>query len=149
MTTVGKILFQQHEYKRRTTLKVLKTVMKKELAAAAIACDYLAIYKILDPEPSWHLWEVASKFSTNPFYKEDQERRGREKGVDVEDGRFEEYLQQELYRARQFTVIDYNEERLRDGVEKHYRFNNLGNWMPDTGLSEIRVWPGVGKISPE
>ncbi|KAG9499028.1 hypothetical protein J7337_009839 [Fusarium musae] len=50
--------------------------MKRQCAAAAIVCDYENVYKSLDPEPSWHLWNIASEFAANPFYREDQERRG-------------------------------------------------------------------------
>ncbi|CEI63356.1 hypothetical protein FVEN_g114 [Fusarium venenatum] len=123
--------------------------MKRQVAAAAIACDYKDIYKMLDPEPSWHLWVVASEFSTNPFYREDQERRGREKDVDVEDGRFEFNEQNELTLAKEKTVIDYEEGKIQDSIERRQERNSLCPKLPSSGLVQIRVWQGMGKVSPK
>ncbi|KAF4436906.1 beta transducin [Fusarium acutatum] len=80
--------------------------MKRQCAAAAIVCDYENVYKSLDPEPSWHLWKVASEFAANPFYREDQERRGREKDVDVEDDPFVESYYNELMQTRESRVLE-------------------------------------------
>ncbi|KAF5538942.1 hypothetical protein FNAPI_10969 [Fusarium napiforme] len=93
--------------------------MKRQCAAAAIVCDYQNVYKSLDPEPSWHLWKVASKFAANPFYREDQERRGREKDVDVEDDAFMESYYSELMQTRECTVFEEGGEKIADSVEKH------------------------------
>ena len=123
--------------------------MKREIAAAAIACDYFDIYKFLDPEPSWHLWIVASEFSMNPFYREDQERRGREKGVDVEDGRYEDIEYCELAQTREVTVLDeLIGDKTRDSVETREiegRYDRIFN----TSLVQVRTWEGVGKVSPD
>ncbi|KAG8673806.1 hypothetical protein FPOAC1_007125 [Fusarium poae] len=123
--------------------------MKRQIAAAAIVCDYESLYKWLDPEPSWHLWVVASEFSANPFYREDQEKRGREKDIDVEDGRCEESYYRELMQTKEITVVDEHEGKIRDSVEKRRVPNSEWDEMLSTGLVQIRVWQGVGKVSPE
>ncbi|KAF4429373.1 hypothetical protein F53441_14017 [Fusarium austroafricanum] len=92
--------------------------MKRQCAAVAIACDYGHIYKEFNPEPSWHLWKVATMFSTNPFYREDQERRGREKKIDLEDDTYMEEHYCEMMQTRQFTVLD-DGGNIRNSVEKH------------------------------
>ncbi|GKU21495.1 hypothetical protein FLAG1_09322 [Fusarium langsethiae] len=128
--------------------------LNRQIAAAAIACDYEGIYKLVDPEPSWHLWVVASKFSANPFYREDQERRGREKDIDVEDGRGEEQYYRELMQAKELTVIDDNgidEDggKIQDSVKKCRVPNSMWDTMLSTGLVQNRIWEGIGKVSPE
>ncbi|KAM0229633.1 hypothetical protein ACHAPO_009897 [Fusarium lateritium] len=122
--------------------------MKREIAAAAIACDYEDLYRHLKPEPSWHLWVVAAEFSKNPFYREDQERLGKEKGVDVEDGRFEDVEYCELAQTKEVTMIDYDGGKIRDGVEKH-EIHGRYEKIFDTSLTQVRAWEGVGKVSPE
>ncbi|RGP66618.1 hypothetical protein FLONG3_8815 [Fusarium longipes] len=124
--------------------------MKTAIAAAAIACDYVDLYKWLDPEPSWHLWVVASEFSPNPFYREDQERRGREQDVDVEDGRFEHVEYRELAKTREVTVLDIYDERknIRDGVEKRQIWGKYDEIF-NTSVVQLRTWDGVGRILPE
>ncbi|KAH6950873.1 hypothetical protein DER45DRAFT_579044 [Fusarium avenaceum] len=126
--------------------------MKRPITAAAIACDYESLYSWLDPEPSWHLWIVASKFSPNPFYREDQERRGREKGVDVDDGSFEDVAYSELAQTREAPALPNIEEthrKIQDCVEKRTE----SGWIHyvdvfDTSPVQLRTWEGVGKVSP-
>ncbi|KAI6756968.1 hypothetical protein HG530_011566 [Fusarium avenaceum] len=127
--------------------------MKRPIAAAAIACDYDGLYKCLDPEPSWHLWIVASKFSPNPFFREDQERRGREKGVDVDDGSFEVIAYSELAQTRELAAlpnIEENDKKIRDCVEERTE----SGWIHyvdvfDTSPVQLKTWEGVGKVSPD
>ncbi|SPJ75662.1 uncharacterized protein FTOL_05393 [Fusarium torulosum] len=138
----------QEEYLRLLAENVPE--MKTQIVAAAIACDYVGIYKWLDPEPSWHLWVVASEFSPNPFYREDQERRGRERDVDVEDGRFEDIAYCELAQTREVTVLDIDDERekIRDCVEKRTIWGRYEEIF-STSLVQLRTWEGVGKVSPD
>ncbi|KAF5642689.1 hypothetical protein F52700_3116 [Fusarium sp. NRRL 52700] len=99
--------------------------MKRQCAAAAIVCDYENVYKSLDPDPSWHLRKVASEFANNPIYREDQERQGREKYVDVEDDAFMESYYSELMQTREVTVLEEGGERIPDSVEKHELRTNM------------------------
>ncbi|KAF5715215.1 hypothetical protein FMUND_6935 [Fusarium mundagurra] len=123
--------------------------MKRQCAAAAIVCDYENVYKSLDPEPSWHLWKVASEFAANPFYREDQERRGREKDVDVEDDAFMESYYSDLMQTRESTVLEGGGERITDSVEKHeLRTNMYGSVeVLSTSAVQLRIWEGIGKVS--
>ncbi|VTO88652.1 unnamed protein product [Fusarium graminearum] len=123
--------------------------MKMQAAAAAIACDYDYIYRALDPEPSWHLWKVATMFSSNPFYREDQERRGREKNVDVEDNTSMDVQYRQLMQTREFTVIDEDGGKIRDTVEKRKIPDSSWNKVLSTSLVQARVWQGIGNVSPE
>ncbi|KAM0350984.1 hypothetical protein ACHAPU_002762 [Fusarium lateritium] len=122
--------------------------MKRQCAAAAIACDYDTIYTCLRPEPSWHLWKVACDFATNPFYREDQERRGREKNIDVEDGSFMEAYSRQLEQTKEFTVLDEDGERIPDGVisRKTYPSDQA---VLNTSVVQLMTWGGIGKVSPE
>ncbi|KAG7411308.1 hypothetical protein LZL87_007130 [Fusarium oxysporum] len=124
--------------------------MKRQCAAAAIACDYKNIYKDLDPETSWHLWKVASEFATNQFYREDQETRGREKDVNVEDDAFMESYYSELMQMRESTVLDDGGEKIPDSVEKHELLTNMYGSVEvlSTSPVQLRIWEGIGKVSP-
>ncbi|KAM5353886.1 hypothetical protein ACJ41O_000536 [Fusarium nematophilum] len=125
--------------------------MKRQCVAAAIACDYEDIYKYLDPEPSWHLWKVASEFTANPFYREDQERRGREKDVNVEDDALMESYYSELMQTRETTVLGEDGEKIPDSVEKHELLTNMYDSVEvlSTSLVQLRIWEGIGKVSPK
>ncbi|CAG7565697.1 unnamed protein product [Fusarium equiseti] len=124
--------------------------MKKEIAAAAIACDYENLYKWLNPEPSWDLWIVADEFSRNPFYREDQEKRAKEKGVVVDDSRFEDVAYPELMKAKEQTVFDIEEKhyKIRDCVGKRPLHGWYGDIF-DTNLVQLRTWDGVGKVTQD
>ncbi|RTE68964.1 hypothetical protein BHE90_016658 [Fusarium euwallaceae] len=124
--------------------------MKRQCAAAAIACDYDGVYKTLDPEPSWHLWKVASEFAANPFYREDQERRGREKGVDVKDDTWMEPYYSELMRTRETTILIDPDEKIPDSVEMEEILTNMYGKVEvlSTGRIQARIWEGMGRISP-
>ncbi|KAL9565392.1 hypothetical protein ACKAV7_010481 [Fusarium commune] len=124
--------------------------MKRQCAAAAIACDYKNIYKDLDPETSWHLWKVASEFATNQFYREDQETRGREKDVNVEDDAFMESYYSELMQTRESTVLDDGGEKIPDSVEKHELLTNMYGSVEvlSTSPVQLQIWEGIGKVSP-
>ncbi|PNP73493.1 hypothetical protein FNYG_13223 [Fusarium nygamai] len=124
--------------------------MKRQCAAAAIVCDYENVYKSLDPEPSWHLWKVASEFAANPFYREDQKRRGREKDVDVENDAFMESYYSELMQTRECTVFEEGGKKIADSVEKHeVRTNKYGSVeVLNTSAVQLRIWEGIGKVSP-
>ncbi|KAF5664955.1 hypothetical protein FHETE_6815 [Fusarium heterosporum] len=121
--------------------------MKRQCAAAAIACDYEIIYRSLSPEPSWHLWKVACDFSTNPFYREDQERRGKENNIDVKDGSFMEAYSRELERTKEFTVLEQDGERIPDSVESRKTYPSEEAVL-NTSVVQLMAWNGVGKISP-
>ncbi|KAM0208989.1 hypothetical protein ACHAQI_006685 [Fusarium lateritium] len=123
--------------------------MKIPIAAAAIACDYVGLYKLLDPEPSWDLWVVADEFSRNPFFREDQERRAREKGVKIKDGSFENVAYSELTLTKELTVLDIDDEHktIRDCVEKR-QIHGRYEMIPSTSLVQIRTWEGAGPVSP-
>jgi hypothetical protein len=124
--------------------------MKMQCAAAAIACDYGNIYKDLDPEPSWHLWKVASEFSINPFYREDQERRGKEKNIDVEDETYMESYSMDLAQTRELTVLDDGGERIPDCVQTRKHASQMYEVsVLNTSLVQVRVWEGMGKLSLE
>ncbi|RFN55055.1 hypothetical protein FIE12Z_567 [Fusarium flagelliforme] len=122
--------------------------MKREIAAAAIACNYVSLYKFLDPEPSWHLWVIGDEFSHNPFFREDQERRAKEKGVEIEDGWYEDIAYQELAKTREVTIIDEHDEHetIRDCVEKR-QIRGRYEKILDTNLVQRKAWHGVGKVS--
>ncbi|KAF5683648.1 hypothetical protein FGLOB1_14850 [Fusarium globosum] len=123
--------------------------MKRQCAAAAIICDYENVYKGLDPEPGWHLWKVASEFAANSFYREDQERRGREKDIDVEDDAFMESYYSELMQTRDITVLEEGGEKITDSVEKHkLRTNMYGSVdVLCTSAGQLRIWQGIGKVA--
>ncbi|KAM0544659.1 hypothetical protein ACHAPJ_011720 [Fusarium lateritium] len=124
--------------------------MKRQCAAAAIACDYKPVYKELDPEPSWHLWKVATMFSSNPFYREDQERRGREGNVDVEDDTYMESYYRQLEETRELTVIDGGYAgKIRDSVQTHRTRELVYENVLSTSALQLKVWEGIGKVSPE
>ncbi|KAF5230010.1 hypothetical protein FANTH_14021 [Fusarium anthophilum] len=124
--------------------------MKRQCAAAAIVYDYENVYKSLDPDPSWHLRKVASEFAANPLYREDQERRGREKGVDVEDDSFMESYYSELMQTRETTVLEEGGEKITDSIEKHkLRTSMYGSVeVLSTSAAQLRIWKGIGKVSP-
>ncbi|SCO06278.1 uncharacterized protein FFB20_12531 [Fusarium fujikuroi] len=124
--------------------------MKRQCAAAAIICDYENVYKGLDPEPSWHLWKVASEFAANSFYREDQERRGREKDIDVEDDAFMESYYSELMQTREITVLEEGGEKITDSVEKHKLPTNMYGSVEVlcTSAGQLRIWEGIGKVPP-
>lgn len=122
--------------------------MTRQCLAAAIVCDYHWIYKSLDPEPSWHLWKVASMFATNPFYREDQERRGREKNVDVEDGRCLELEYREMIKTRETTIFDEDIGEFEDRVGKYW-IQETNETILSTSALQLRIWQGIGKVSPE
>ncbi|EXM00968.1 hypothetical protein FOIG_07823 [Fusarium odoratissimum NRRL 54006] len=124
--------------------------MKRQCAAAAIVCDYENVYKNLDPEPSWHLWKVASEFAANPFYREDQEWRGRENDVDVKDDSFMESYYSELMQTRETTVLEEGGEKIPDSVEKIELLTNMYGSVEVLSASpvQLRIWEGIGKVSP-
>ncbi|SCV56683.1 uncharacterized protein FFB14_14748 [Fusarium fujikuroi] len=124
--------------------------MKRQCAAAAFICDYENVYKGLDPEPSWHLWKVASEFAANSFYREDQERRGREKDIDVEDDAFMESYYSELMQTREITVLEEGGEKITDSVEKHKLPTNMYGSVEVlcTSAGQLRIWEGIGKVPP-
>nr|RBQ83386.1 hypothetical protein FVER53263_11434 [Fusarium verticillioides] len=123
--------------------------MKRQCAAAAIVCDYENVYKSLDPEPSWHLWNIASEFAANPFYREDQERRGGE-DVEVEDDAFMESYYNELMQTRECTAFEEGGEKIADSFEKHeVRTNMYGSVeVLNTSAVQLRIWEGIGKVPP-
>ncbi|KAH7222759.1 hypothetical protein BKA60DRAFT_452774 [Fusarium oxysporum] len=124
--------------------------MKRQCAAAAIVCDYENVYKNLDPEPSWHLWKVASEFAANPFYREDQEWRGRENDVDVKDDSFMESYYSELMQTRETTVLEEGGEKIPDSVEKHELLTNMYGSVEVLSASpvQLRILEGTGTVSP-
>jgi hypothetical protein len=124
--------------------------MKREIAAAAIACNYVSLYKFLDPEPSWHLWVIGDEFSQNPFFREDQERRAKEKGVEIENGWYEDIAYPELAKTREVTIIDERDEHetIRDCVEKR-QIRGRYEKILDTNLVQRKAWHGVGKVSQD
>ncbi|RBR18573.1 uncharacterized protein FIESC28_06028 [Fusarium coffeatum] len=126
--------------------------MKKEIAAAAIACDYVGIYKKCNPEPSYDLWIVASEISRNPWFREDQERRGREKDVEVEYGGRDDVAYAELAKTMEATIIDEFDEHktCRDGIQKR-TIPRREDWEQifDTNLVQRKVWDGIGKVSQD
>ncbi|EXL43327.1 hypothetical protein FOCG_14764 [Fusarium oxysporum f. sp. radicis-lycopersici 26381] len=124
--------------------------MKRQCAAAAIVCDYENVYKNLDPEPSWHLWKVASLFAANPFYRGDQEWRGRENDVDVKDDSFMESYYSELMQTRETTVLEEGGEKIPDSVEKHELLTNMYGSVEVLSASpvQLRIWEGIGTVSP-
>ena len=126
--------------------------MKKEIAAAAIACDYVGIYKKCNPEPSYDLWIVASEISRNPWFREDQERRGREMDVEVEYGGMDDVAYAELAKTMEMTIIDEFDEHktCRDGIEKR-TIPRREDWEKifDTNLVQRKVWDGIGKVSQD
>jgi hypothetical protein len=123
--------------------------MSMQIAAAAIVCDYDHVYASVNPEPSWDLWEV-STFSSNPFYREDQEKRAKEKNVDFNFGGWKTlepiYRYCDLMKTREFTVLDPYEGRIRDTVEE-YEVPNGYEKIPNTGDVQLKVWEGVGRVS--
>ncbi|KAK7421154.1 hypothetical protein QQZ08_010084 [Neonectria magnoliae] len=60
--------------------------MKEAAGIACIVCDYEYTYRKINPEPSYLLWTTA-KNSTNPYYREDVEKRGAEQGLNLENYR--------------------------------------------------------------
>ncbi|RGP63233.1 hypothetical protein FLONG3_9989 [Fusarium longipes] len=124
--------------------------MKMQCAAAAIACDYDSVYKSLDPEPSYYLWKVASEFSRNPFYQEDQERRGKEKNVEVEDETYMESYNMDLAQTREPTVLDDGGQKIPDCVETRKHATQMYEVsVLNTSLVQVRVWEGLGKLLQE
>ncbi|KAF4964637.1 hypothetical protein FSARC_7463 [Fusarium sarcochroum] len=118
--------------------------MKRQCAAAAIACDFYGVYKELDPDPSWHPWKVATMFSSNPFYREDQESRGREKNVDVEDDTYMELYHRQLEETRELTVIAGGYDgKIRDSVQKRRILETCENVL-STSAVQLKVWEGIG-----
>jgi hypothetical protein len=138
-----------HEYLRLLAENVPE--MKRQVLAAAIACDYVGLYKWLDPEPSWHLWIVAAEFSPNPFYREDQERRAREKGVQVEHDNTMALEYSELMQTRETTVFEEGAERIPDSVEKQELRSNMYETVEvfSTSFVQLKIWEGIEKMSPE
>ena len=120
-----------------------------QIAAAAIVCDYDHVYAAVNPEPCWDLWEV-STFSTNPFYREDQEKRAKEKNVELGWSGWKDlmplYRYGDLMKTREFTVLEPYEGRIRDRVEE-YEAPNSYEKILNTGDVQLKVWEGVGKIS--
>ena len=57
--------------------------MRRAAAHTAIMANYKLLYDKLAPEPHRVLWHAA-KLVGNGYFKEDQERRAAEKGVDIE-----------------------------------------------------------------
>lgn len=125
--------------------------MKPQVAAAAIACDYKSLYKWLNPEPSWHLWIVAAEFSPNPFYREDQERRAKEQDIQVEHDNTMAFEYGELRQTRETTVFEEGAERIPDSVEKREPRSNMYETVEifSTSFVQLKVWEGVGKVSPK
>ncbi|KAF4990495.1 hypothetical protein FGRMN_8426 [Fusarium graminum] len=120
--------------------------MRMPCAAAAIACNYLSIYRSLDPEPSYPLWKVASECSVNSFYREDQERRGKEKNVDVEDETYMESYIRGLARTRESTVLDEDDQKVPDCVEMREHVTQMHEVsVLSTSLVQVRVWTDIGK----
>ncbi|KAF5670693.1 hypothetical protein FDENT_11184 [Fusarium denticulatum] len=109
--------------------------MKRQCAAAAIVCDYE---------------DVADEFAANSFYREDQERRGREKDVDVEDDTFMESYYSELMQTRGSSVLEERGERIADSVKKHEVRTNMYVFVEglNTSAVQLRIWEGIGKVSP-
>jgi hypothetical protein len=138
-----------HEYLRLLAENVPE--MKRQVLAAAIACDYIGLYKWLDPEPSWHLWIVAAEFSPNPFYREDQERRAKEKGVQVEHDNTMALEYSELMQTRETTVFEEGAERIPDSVEKQELRSNMYETVEvfSTSFVQLKIWEGIEKVSPE
>ncbi|KAJ4015507.1 hypothetical protein NW752_006967 [Fusarium irregulare] len=120
-----------------------------QIAAAAIVCDYDHVYYAADPDPCWDLWEVAS-YSTNPFYREDQEKRAKEKNVDLGWNGWVDlmplYRQCDLLKTKEFTVFEPYEGRIRDIVGQ-YVVPTVYEKIVNTGDVQLKVWEGVGRIS--
>ncbi|KAI1058764.1 hypothetical protein LB507_004123 [Fusarium sp. FIESC RH6] len=122
--------------------------MSMQIAAAAIVCDYDHVYAFVNPDPCWDLWEV-SKFSLNPFYREDLEKRAEEKKIDLIWDTWENVMPinryGDLMKTREFTVLDPYEGRIRDRVEKHDAPNSCEKIL-NTGDVQNKVWEGVGRV---
>ncbi|RGP64275.1 hypothetical protein FSPOR_8095 [Fusarium sporotrichioides] len=121
-----------------------------QIAAAAIVCDYDHVYSAVDPAPSWDLWKV-TMFSPNSFYREDQERRAKEKNVDFNFSGWKDlepvYRYRDLMQTREFTVLEPYEGRIRDTVEE-YDVPDGYEKILSTGDVQLKVWEGVGRVSP-
>ncbi|CAG7561896.1 unnamed protein product [Fusarium equiseti] len=118
--------------------------MKMEIAAAAIVCDYEHIYAAVNPGPSWDLLEVAD-FSTNPFYREDQEKRVKENNVAWDPLEpMDRYA--DLMKTKEYTVLDPYEGRIRDTVGE-YELPKFYQKIFNTGDVQLKVWEGVGRVS--
>ena len=119
-----------------------------QIAAAAIVCDYDHVYAFVNPDPCWDLWEV-SKFSLNPFYREDLEKRAEEQKIDLIWDTWENVMPinryGDLMKTREFTVLDPYEGRIRDRVEKYDAPNSCEKIL-NTGDVQNKVWEGVGRV---
>ncbi|KAM0306929.1 hypothetical protein ACHAPM_001507 [Fusarium culmorum] len=118
-----------------------------QIAAAAIVCDYGHVYHSVNPEPSWDLWKV-TMFSPNPFYREDQERRAKEKDVDFTMDSWDVleplHRYRDLMQTREITILEPYEGRIRDTVEE-YEVRNGYEKILSTGDVQVKIWEGVGK----
>ncbi|KAM0540442.1 hypothetical protein ACHAO7_011175 [Fusarium culmorum] len=119
-----------------------------QIAAAAIVCDYGHVYHSVNPEPSWDLWKV-TMFSPNPFYREDQERRAKEKDVDFTMDSWDVleplHRYRDLMQTREITILEPYEGRIRDTVEE-YEVRNGYEKILSTGDVQVKIWEGVGKV---
>lgn len=120
--------------------------MKTQAVAAAIVCDYDTLYEWFDPEPSWHLWKVASMFSTNPFYREDQERRAKEKSIRVNRDKWMDTEFLELMRTREVGVHHGDCAQIQDSVGAYW-VSETDQHILNTTEIEFSVWRGIGKVT--
>ncbi|KAH7179064.1 uncharacterized protein B0J16DRAFT_346235 [Fusarium flagelliforme] len=120
--------------------------MSMQIAAAAIVCDYEHVYAAVNPGPSWDLLEVAD-FSTNPFYREDQEKRAKENNVTWNPLEpMDRYA--DLMKTKEYTVLDPYEGRIRDTVGE-YELPKFYQRVFSTSDVQRKVWEGVGRVSLE
>ncbi|KAM0361838.1 hypothetical protein ACHAP4_002313 [Fusarium culmorum] len=87
-------------------------------------------------------------FSPNPFYREDQERRAKEKDVDFTMDSWDVleplHRYRDLMQTREITILESYEGRIRDTVEE-YEVRNGYEKILSTGDVQVKIWEGVGK----
>jgi hypothetical protein len=116
--------------------------MKKQVAVAAIYCDYQSLYTELQPDPHWHLWAAAAN-SRNAFYRQDLEKRAGEQGIDLDSGSTQDEDGYCLdFDLEPTTLFAY------DGQMQDRLLNRLGPYGdgqgPDTSSTELKIWEDFG-----
>ncbi|KAL0944939.1 uncharacterized protein CTRU02_202826 [Colletotrichum truncatum] len=121
--------------------------MKAQVAAAAIYCDYVSLYKWIQPTPSEHLC-LAARLSPNPFYLEDLEKRAAAQNIPLVASEQDLEVQCMMADLEPTTFFNfYEKQELYDGItvrEGPY----WAGFGPDCRLAELAVWDSMGIPEP-